>query len=187
MVRPIVPPKGGRDGQHRAVGVELAHRLGQPVLQVVEPGPSIGSDRLRRRAGEGLLGGSRSSVSTMVMMAAMPGLRLAPRPSSSPTRACASRTADEAAGCGPDGDRGEHRRRREADEHADAATPAHALAAEVVAGLGDATSPSSRLLDQDGALAADLLGPDAPHQLVEVLLSSSAWADSRPRRPRSCS
>ena len=65
--------------------------------------------------------------------------------------------ADEAAGRGADGDGGEQRRRRQADEHADAAAPAEALAAEVVAGLADVDLAVRVALDEDHALGPDLL------------------------------
>ena len=81
-----------------------------------------------------------------------------------------SELADQAAGRGADGDRGEQRRRRQADEHADAAAPAEALAAEVVAGLADVDLAVRVVLDEDHALGPDLLLLDERYQRVEVLL-----------------
>ena len=97
--------------------------------------------------------------------------------------------ADDAAGGGADGDRGEQRRRGQADEDADAAAPAHALAAEVVAGLRDADLAALVVLDEDDALALDLLVLDELHQPVEILLGRldgrvAGHDDARTRRSR---
>ena len=88
--------------------------------------------------------------------------------------------ADHAAGGGADGDRREQRRRGEADQDADAAAPAHALAAEVVAGLRDADLAALVVLDEDHAVALDLLVLDELHELVEVLLGRLDAPGSRP-------
>ena len=86
----------------------------------------------------------------------------------------------DAAGRGADGDGGEQRRRRQADEHADAAAPAEALAAEVVAGLADVDLAVRVALDEDHALGPDLLLLDELHQRVEVLLGRLQLPDTRP-------
>ena len=78
--------------------------------------------------------------------------------------------ADDAAGSDADGDRGEQRRSREADEHAHTAAPAHALAAEVVAGLRDADLAALVVLYEDETFALDCLVLDERDERVEVLL-----------------
>ena len=64
---------------------------------------------------------------------------------------------------------GEQRRRGQADGDADAAAPAHALAAHAVAGLLDRDGAVQGVRDQDRALDLRLLGLDALDERVEVL------------------
>ena len=107
----------------------------------------------------------------IAMIAAVPGLSFSPRPFSSPlSTLCLANLPTMPPAAAPTATDGEQRRRRQADEHADAAAPAHALAAEVVAGLRDADLAALVVLDEDQALALDLLVLDELHEPVEVLL-----------------
>ncbi len=170
--RPIAPPKAGSGiGQHRAVGDELERRLGKRVLEAAHALLVHGDDRLGRRAGERPLGGQavlvvdhgddggRARLELLAEAALHAALDLV-----------VHELADEAAGRGSYRDGGEQRRRRQADEHADAAAPAEALTAEVVAGLADVDLAVRVALDEDHALGADLLRLDQRYQGVEVLL-----------------
>ena len=159
------------DGQHGAVGDELERGLGKGVLEAAHALLVHGGDRLGRRAGERPLGGQavlvvdhgddggRARLELLAEAALHAALDLV-----------VHELADEAAGRGADGDGGEQRRSRQADEHADAAAPAQALAAEVVAGLADVDLAVHVALDEDHALGADLLLLDERYQRVEVLL-----------------
>jgi hypothetical protein len=78
--------------------------------------------------------------------------------------------ADQAAGGGADRDRAEQGRREQADQEADAAAPAQALAAQVVARLGHGDLATLVFFDEDDAFALDLLALDQLHEPVKVLL-----------------
>ena len=170
-------PAGGaaeglvRDRQHGAVGGELARRLGERVLQPAQAVLVHRGDRLGRRAGERLLGdepvGLRDDGDdrrrARLELVAQAGLEAA-------VDLVLGELADDAAGGRADGRRGQQRRRGQADQDAHAAAPAHALAAEVVAGLRDADLAALVVLDEDDALALDLLVLDELHQPIEVLL-----------------
>ncbi len=77
--------------------------------------------------------------------------------------------ADDAARDRPDRDRGEHRRREQADGQPDASAPTRALATQVVAGLAHGDVAVLVVRDKDDALDLDLLIPDPGEQPLEVL------------------
>ena len=159
------------DRQHRAVGDELERGLGKGVLEAAHALLVHRDDRLGRRAGQRPLGGQAVLVvdhgddggRTRLELLAEAALHAA-------LDLVVHELADQTAGRGADGDGGQERRSREADEHADAAAPAEALAAEVVAGLADVDLAVRVALDEDHALGADLLLLDERYQPVEVLL-----------------
>ena len=171
IVRPAAPPNGSvRDRQHGAVGVELAGRLRQRVLQAPDALLVHLDDRLGRR-GQGALGGQ--AVLLVDHRDDGGGARLelvAHTRLEAAVDLVLGEPADHAAGGGADGDRAEHRRRRQADEHADAAAPAGALAAQVAAGVGDVDLAGLVARDEDHPVGLDLLLLDEPNELVEVLL-----------------
>ena len=171
-VRPAVPPKvlSGIGSTVRS-GTNLPAASASASLRPRRPCLSMGATDLAGEPPSARSASSRCSSSMMAMMAAVPGLSFSPSPCLEPAvDLVLGELADDAAGGGADGDRGEQRRRGEADQDAHAAAPAHALAAEVVAGLRDADLAALVVLDEDDALALDLLVLDELHQLVEVLL-----------------
>jgi hypothetical protein len=160
-----------RDRQHGAVGAELAGRLCERLLQPAETVFVHRGDGLGRRAGERALGLEPVLLVDDRDYCGGAGLELLAQTLLEPAADLVpGEPADEAAGGGADGDRGQQRWSREADEHAHAAAPAHALAAEMVTGLGHADLAALVVLDEDEALALDLLVLDESHEPVEVLL-----------------
>ena len=81
----------------------------------------------------------------------------------------AGESADHPARDRPDGDRREQRRREQANREPDAASPAHSLTAEVVAGPLHRDAAVLRMRDEDDALDRDLLLLDERDQRLEVL------------------
>ena len=160
-----------RDRQHRAVRHELAGRLGERVLEAAEAVLVHGRDGLGRRACERALGLEPVLLVDDGDDRGGAGLELLAEPLLEPAvDLVLGELPDDAAGGRADGGRGEQRRRRETDQDAYAAAPAHALAPEVVAGLRHADLAALVVLDEDHALALDLLVLDELHQPVEVLL-----------------
>ena len=159
------------DRQHRAVGDELERGLGERALEAAHALLVHGRDRLGRRAGERLLGGQPVLVVDHGDDGGCARLELlAEAALHAALDLVVHELADQAAGRGADGDGGEQRRRGQADEDADAATPAQALAAEVVAGLAHVDFPLRVTRDEDHTLRPDFLLPDERDQGVEVLL-----------------
>ena len=78
--------------------------------------------------------------------------------------------ADRGAAGRADGDGGEQLRLQQPDDEPDAAAPAQAVAAHVVAGADDAHLTVLVVLDEDHALDLDLLGLDERGDGVEVAL-----------------
>ena len=75
-----------------------------------------------------------------------------------------------------DGDRGEHRRREQADGEPDAATPAGALPATVVASLPDGDASVLAMRDEDDALDRDLLRlHQGTRDSKSLVASSMSW------------
>ena len=158
------------DRQHRAVGIELACRLGQRLLEAPDALLVHGDERFGRRVqrplgGETVLivdhrddrGGARLELVAHASLEATVHLVL-------------GEPADQRTSAGADGDRAEHGRRRQADEHADAAAPPGALAAEVAARVGHVHHAGCVACDEDHAVGLDLFLLDEPHERVEVLL-----------------
>ena len=159
------------DGQHRAVGDELECGLGKGVLEAAHALLVHGDDRFGRRAGERPLGGQTVLVVDHGDDGGCTRLELLAEAALHPALdLVVHELADDSSGGGADGDGGQERRSREADEDADAASPAQALAAEVVAGLAHVDLAVLVTRDEDHALGPDLLLPDERHQRVEVLL-----------------
>ncbi len=159
------------DRQHRAVRAELARCLRQGGLQLPQALLAHRGDRLRQRTGQCPLGGqpviavdhrdddrgARGELVTKALLDAAVDLVL-------------SELADQAAHRAADGNRCEQRRREQAHHQADATAPPQALAAQVVAGLGQLHLAVGVMLDQDHALRPDRFVLDQPHKRVKVLL-----------------
>jgi hypothetical protein len=105
----------------------------------------------------------------MVMMVAMSGLSLSPRPASSPLSSlCLANLPTRAAGRRANDCRSQQRRGRQPHQHA--AAPAHALAGEVVGRLADSDLAILVFLNRDHAFALDLLVLDEFYQRIKVLV-----------------
>jgi hypothetical protein len=164
------PAEGAiRDRQHRAIGLELAHRPRQRVLQRAHALLVALHHRAQQGAGERLLdaeplvagedGDDPRRARRQVLADLVVDLVLDPAVDELP---------DHAAGDRPDTDRREERRREQPDGETDPAAPARALAAEMVARLldGDVAVPVVR--DQDGALDLHLLVRHPGDERLEV-------------------
>ena len=146
------------DRQHGAVGVELPRRLGQRVLEAADALLVHLGDRLGRRAGSARSAASRSSSSTIAMIAAVPGFSLSPMPVSRPLRPCAWRTCRSCRRpAAPTTTAPSIGGANRPTSDADPAAPASALATQMVAGVGDLDLAGRVVLDQDHALGPDLL------------------------------
>ncbi len=77
---------------------------------------------------------------------------------------------DETADGSTDDDGAEHRGVEQADQYADTASPAQALAAQIVGGVGHLDLPIGGVFHQDDAVGLHGLVGDGRGQLVEVLL-----------------
>ena len=149
-----------RDRQHRTVGAELPHRLGERFLQRAHALLIALDDRPKQRAGECLLdtepllvvedrddpGRPRRQVLADLVVKLLVDL-------------VAGESAHDPARDRPDGDRREQRRCEQANREPDAASPAHSLAAEVVARPLHRDAAILRVSDEDDALDRDLLRP----------------------------
>ncbi len=82
-----------------------------------------------------------------------------------------SKLADQAARSRADDDRGEQWWREEANDETYAPTPAHALAAHMVACLGHTHFAILVMLDEDHPLGPDLLIFDELYESLKILLS----------------
>ena len=146
------------DRQHRAVGVELAHRLGQLLLQLADAVLVALDDRLQRGAGEGLL--DREPLGRREHADHDRGARLqggAHLLLDRRGQLVAGEVADDRARGRADGHGAEHGRREQAHEHAGTAAPARPTAAQVVAGVHEARLSVGVLAHEDDALARELL------------------------------
>ena len=158
-----------RDRQHRAVRAELSHRLAEGLLQCAHALLVALDDRPDQRARERLLdtepllvvedrddpGRPRRQVRADLVLKLLVDL-------------VAGKSADHPARDRPDGDRREQRRREQAHRKPDAASPAHSLAAEVVAGPLHRDAAVLRMRHEDDALDRDLLVLDERDQCLEV-------------------
>ena len=171
IVRPAAPPnvRSGIGSTVRS-GLNLpaasASASLRPLHALVHRG-----DRLGRRAGERLLGGQLvvgvddgdDGGRARLELLAQAGLEAA-------VDLVLGEPADDAAGRGADGDGASSGGAARPTSDADAAAPARALAAQVVAGVGDVDLAGLVAADQDHAVGPDLLLLDELAQLVEVLL-----------------
>ena len=160
-----------RDGQDRAVGGELAHRLGERRLELCDPALLGFYDRLQRRPWQRLLHretlgrgedpdhdrGSRLERSTDLVLHRTGEL-------------VAGEAPDDGARRGPDSDGCEHRGREQTDQHPDAAAPAGAAVTEVVPGVHQSWAAVGVLADQDHPVAVQILGLHLPGKRAELLL-----------------
>ena len=169
-----------RDRQHRAVRAELTRRLGQRGLQLTQALLAHGGDRLGRRTAQGLLGGQpvlgvdhghddRGARLQLVAEAMLDAaLHLVP-----------GEPAGQGTGRPADHDGGQHRRREQADDQADAAAPPQALAAQMVTRLSDADLAAEVALGQDHAFRPDRPVLHQPYQRIEVALGRLGGLVSR--------
>ena len=159
------------DRQHGAIGVELAGRFGEGVLEAAHTLLVHRGDRLGRGAAQRHLG--RHAVcgvdhrndrgGARLQLVAHAGLEAA-------VHLVLGELADDASCRGTDRGRREKRWRGKTYEHADAAAPAHALAAEMAARVGDVDFAGFIARDEDHAVGADLLVLDECDECVEVPL-----------------
>ena len=154
--------------QHGAIGIELARGFGQGILETFIV--TVATDL----AGESAMACSaarRSSLADDGEDGRHARLELlAEATLDAALQLVLGELADQRAGRSAHDHRGQHRRGDQTDEETDAAAPAHALAAQVVAGLVDDDLALLVFLDQDHAVGLDLLALDELHQRVEVLL-----------------
>jgi hypothetical protein len=152
-----------------AIGFELAGGLGQRGAKVAERPACHLHPGLRRRARERLLGGQQVVLGDEGEDHGGARLQLLAEPGLEPTFDPVLRELpDQSAGGRADGDGGEQRRRREADQHTHAATPPGALPPELVAGVRDDHPPVVVALHEHRAVGSHVLGGDQPDQAIEV-------------------
>ena len=158
------------DRQHGAVGHELAHRVGETVLERLHALLVRLHDRLRERTWERLLHGEPLRVvergddpgrpRRQVLADLVVHLGLEPLVDELPDQAARDRA------CGRDR---EQRRRGQAYENTHAAAPLDALATAMVGRLGHGHGAVMGVRDEDRGLHLNLLVLDELRERVEVL------------------
>ena len=158
------------DWQHCPVRAELPHRLGEGDLQCRHPFLVAWDDGPKRRALQRLLDAEPLLVIEDRNDPRRPRRQvLADVVVDLVVDAVIDELSDYASRYSTDSDSGQQGRREHSHCQSDAASPAHALAAHVVAGLTHCDAAVLRVRDEDDALDRDLLVLDQRDQPVKVL------------------